>query len=247
MRPPDPARSSPALRTARRLLGDFSAGFIALAPILITVLILDWLVRTLIGAVGPDSLTGQALIAIGSSLSGGRPLLGYAIGVAALVAGITLLGAFVQRQARDAFASALDSLLGRLPLFGRVYRPMAQLVRTMTGESQAEMSAMRAVVIHFGAGIESIGFLTSSKTFDTGQGPAMMVLVPTAPVPFGGALMLVPVDRLRTIPGVDFEETAKLYVTMGTVAPEQIVAPTPVMPATVAPLAAPPPPPPPGT
>ncbi len=232
-----PACQRPLIDGIRRFLGNVGAGFLTLAPILVTLVILDWLLRATIEFIGPQSFIGQAFTAIGSFIAGGRPLLGYFIGVALLIAAISLLGAFVQRQARDAFANGLDNLLGSVPLFGRIYRPMAQLVRSMTGDTHAEMSAMRAVVIHFGGGVESVGFLTSSNIFDVGQGPSMMVLVPTAPVPFGGALMLVPVEKLRTIPGMDFEETAKLFLTMGTVAPPQMLTPGGTAPA--APPAAP--------
>jgi len=211
-------------RAVRRALGLVGTGFLALAPVILTVVVLDWLVRQMVDFIGPQSVIGRAFTAIGSFVAGGSALLGYFIGFALLVAAIGALGAYVQRTAKDAFSRGLDDLLGRVPVLGRIYRPVAGLVRSMGGDTKSEMSAMSAVVVHFGGGIEAVGFLTSTTTYDLGQGPAKMVLLPTAPVPFGGALILVPVEKLRSVPGMDFEETARLYLTMGTVPPERLVA-----------------------
>lgn len=219
-----PLLRAPVGALIRRFLGHLGTGFIALAPIILTIVVLDWLLRQMFNFIGPQSLVGQLFTAIGSFVAGGSPFIGYLIGLSLLLAAIALLGAYVKRQAKDAFARGLDDFLGAIPVFGKIYKPLAGLVRSMGGDAKSEMSAMSAVVIQFGGGIEAVGFLTSTTTYDLGQGPSKMVLLPTAPVPFGGALLLIPVEKLRSVPGMDFEETARLYLTMGTLPPARLVS-----------------------
>ncbi len=116
-------------------------------------------------------------------------------------------------------------IAGRVPLFGNIYRPVAQLVRSMGGSRAEEMQAMAVCRIEFGGGVETIAFLASAETFDIGGGPARLVLIPTAPVPIGGALLLVAASKVHVIPDMKFDDLAKLYLTMGMTPPDQLRMP----------------------
>lgn len=79
---------------------------------------------------------------------------------------------------------------------------------------------MSPVSVRFGDTTEVLALLATPQIYDLGQGPRHLILIPTAPVPVGGALLFVAVDAVRPVPGMKVEDLAKLYVTMGTVMPE---------------------------
>jgi uncharacterized membrane protein len=212
----------------KQLLTAFVAGLAFLAPLLLTGIVLIWVFGQLIGFVGPDSLFGHLLTAGGRLFVGeSNPLLGFALGVAILIGLVTALGFVVKDRARKVLEELVDETLGRIPLLGNVYRPVAQLVRGMAGSKAEEMSAMAVVRVEMGGGIESIGLLASNETLDIGGGPRKLVLLTTAPVPVGGALLLVPVDRVHPVPDMKFEDVMKLYLTMGMSPPDTLKATAP--------------------
>jgi uncharacterized membrane protein len=70
-----------------------------------------------------------------------------------------------------------------------------------------------------------LALLATPKLFDMGEGPRHLVLLPTAPVPVGGALVFVAVDQVRAVPGLGVDDLAKFYVSMGTVSPAGMMVP----------------------
>ncbi|MGL6043876.1 MAG: DUF502 domain-containing protein, partial [Sandaracinobacteroides sp.] len=146
----------------RNLVTAFFTGLAFLAPLLLTAIVLIWVFGQMIGFVGPDSLVGRALTAGGRLFAGeGNPLLSFAVGVGILVAAITALGFAVKDRARQVLEQWVDEAVGRVPLLGNVYRPVAQLVRGMAGGKSQEMSAMAVCRVEFGGGIDTIAFLAS--------------------------------------------------------------------------------------
>jgi len=212
--------------SARTVATAFLTGLAFLAPILLTAIVLTWVFGQFIAFVGPDSIVGQLLTAGGRLFiaDGSNPLLSFAVGVGLLVSVITALGFVVRDKAKQVLEEAVDGAIGRIPLLGNIYRPVAQLVRGMSGNRADEMSSMAVCRVVFGGGIETVAFLASSETFDLGGGPCKLVLIPTAPVPIGGALLMVAVDKVHIIPDMKFDDLAKLYLTMGMTPPPQMRA-----------------------
>lgn len=214
----------------RNVLGGFFAGLAFLAPVILTLIVLSWFLGQVVDFVGPNSLFGRALTVGGLLFAGTSrdPLLGFLIGSILLCALITGFGFAIRTRARSLMEEAVDGMLGRIPLLGPVYRPVAQLVRGMGGDRTGQMANMQACRIIFGGGVETVAFLASSKLFDIGGGPSRLVLIPTAPVPIGGALLLIEVSKVHPIPSMKFDDVAKLYLTMGVTTPPQLmVAPVP--------------------
>jgi uncharacterized membrane protein len=207
-----------------RLVTAFLTGLAFLAPLLLTAIVLSWLVAQLIGFVGPDSVVGQVLTAGGRVFvdDGGNPLLSFFAGVGLVIGAVTLLGLVVRDKAQEVLEDMVDKAVGRIPLLGNVYRPVAQLVRSVSGHSHQEMSAMAVCRVEFGGGIETIAFLASGEILDVGGGPARLVLIPTAPVPIGGALLLVAAEKVHIVHDMKFEDIARLYLTMGMTPPAQM-------------------------
>jgi uncharacterized membrane protein len=214
----------PRVYTFGTITRAFLTGLAFLGPLLLTAIVLAWVFAQLIGFVGPDSLIGHVLTAGGRLFAGERahPLFSFAIGVLIVVGLVTGIGFVVQDKAKQVLEEWVDGAIGRIPLLGNIYRPVAQLLRSMGGSRAEEMQSMGVCRVEFGGGVETIAFLASAETFDVGGGPARLVLIPTAPVPIGGALLLVASEKVHPIPDMKFDDLARLYLTMGMTPPPQL-------------------------
>lgn len=199
----------------RRFLAPFATGLLFLAPVLLTLILLNWLSGYLIAALGPGTPIGQLLGAAGMFFTP-SPFAAFwaGLGLAALL--VWLIGLMVQTRFRPQLEGGLDGLISRIPGLGPLYRPLAQFVRLMGSSPSGEMSGMSVVSVSFGANVEVLCLLTSSRIHDFGQGPRYLILVPTAPVPVGGGLLFVDVADVKPVPTMGVDDLAKLYVTMGT-------------------------------
>ena len=205
----------------RRIAGPFVTGLVFLAPVIVTILILQWLAGYVTAALGPGTFIGGALADAGMLVTESR-LLAFWSGIGVVVLLVWGLGLVVQTQARARLEGGLDGLLGRIPLLGPVYRPLSQMIRMVGGGPGGEMQGMAVVSVRFGADTEILSLLASPQIFDIGDGPRHLVLLPTAPVPVGGALLFVEVGRVRRVPGLGVDDLAKFYVSMGTIAPAEM-------------------------
>jgi uncharacterized membrane protein len=199
----------------RKILTPFATGLLFLAPVLLTIILLNWLSGYLVAALGPATPLGQALGAAGMFFTP-SPFAAFwaGLGMAALL--VWVIGLAVQTRFRPKLEGGLDGLISRIPVLGPLYRPLAQFVRMMGSSPSGEMSGMSVVSVSFGPHVEALALLTSPKLHDFGQGPRYLILIPTAPVPVGGGLLFVEPGQVKPVPSMGVDDLAKLYVTMGT-------------------------------
>lgn len=204
-----------SLPLLQRILAPFATGLLFLAPVLLTIILLNWLSGYLIAALGPGTPLGRALGAAGMFFTP-SPFAAFwaGLGLAALV--VWLIGLAVQTRFRPQLEGGLDGLISRIPGLGALYRPLAQFVRLMGNAPGGEMTGMSVVSVSFGPNVEILSLLTSPRVHDFGQGPRYLILIPTAPVPVGGGLLFVDVADVKSVPTMGVDDLAKLYVTMGT-------------------------------
>lgn len=206
----------------RRFFGPLLTGLVFLAPVILTIVLLQFVFGYFIAALGPDSLVGGALYSIGLFLSG-SPVFAFLFGIGAALALVWGLGLVIQTQARERIEAAFDDILGRLPVVGAIYRPMAQVVRMIGSTQSGEMKGMAVVSVRFGDSTEILGLLTTPEIFDTGDGPRHLIMLPTAPVPVGGALVFIATDKVRMVPELGVDDLAKFYVSMGAITPKKML------------------------
>jgi uncharacterized membrane protein len=199
----------------RRVLAPFATGLLFLAPVLLTLIILNWLSGYLIAALGPATPLGRALGAAGMFFTP-SPFMAFLVGLGMAAVLVWLIGIGVQSRFRPQLEGGLDGLISRIPVLGPVYRPLAQFVRMMGSNPGGEMSSMAVVSVSFGNSVEALALLTSPKLHDFGQGPRYLILIPTAPVPVGGAMLFVEPGQVKQVATMGVDDLAKLYVTMGT-------------------------------
>jgi uncharacterized membrane protein len=84
---------------------------------------------------------------------------------------------------------------------------------------EANLQGMKPVFCYFGQehGSVFLALLVSPRRFQLGGRDYCIVIVPTAPVPFGGGLLFVPADSVKEAP-VSVDALMSIYVSMGATA-----------------------------
>jgi uncharacterized membrane protein len=216
----------PLRRTSRHLLQLFITGALAALPLAATLAIFWWAASLLLRWLGPDSLLGGALVALGLGV-GGSELVGYALGIGLVAAALVLLGALVRSGVQQGASRLLDDALRRIPLVRTVYELSHRLVDLLRQSDREGPKSMSAVWVHFGGreapGVAVLALLSSPQPVQLEGQPHLAVIVPTAPVPVGGGLLFVPQDWVRPA-DVGMEALTSIYVSMGVTAQQHLPA-----------------------
>ncbi len=217
--------------THHRIVRTFLAGLLAALPLAATVLIIVWAVRLLYEWVGPGSLLGRLLIALGVGITGSE-FVGYLLGVAMVMAGIFGLGLLVRTRLRSVIADTVNSVMQRIPLVRNVYDLVKRFVDLLAQRDASGMRSMRPVWLHFGGpgGAAVLGLLSTPEPVVVGERRYFAVLVPTAPVPVGGGLLYVPAEWV-TPAQVGIDGLTSIYVSMGITSSQHLggTAPAPAV------------------
>lgn len=211
-----------------RLRGYFVTGFIAVLPLLLTVLVLKWIAGTVDGYVGPRTLFGRTLQKIGYRLTPSEShSLAYVIGILLLFFGILILGALLESRARQSLAAIAQKTVFQLPMVRAIYRTTDKFINLMPGNDMDNMKGMQVVFCRFGEGAASAGTLAlmpSSEVYRLDGQDYRIVIIPTAPIPVGGAMLFMPASAIFPT-DMSIDAFAGIFVSMGvTAAPFQIAS-----------------------
>lgn len=208
----------------RSLLGTWLTGLLALLPLVLTLALLAWIVSLLNRLVGPSTLIGQLLAALGQPFAS-SPVMAWFVGTLVLLASLYPLGLAVQLGLRRPLAWLFDQTLRRTPLIGNVYNIADRFVGMLDKEKNADITTMQPVWCFFGGdGAAVLALQPSSAPIELEGRPYCAILVPTAPIPVGGGLLYVPVDWVRPADmGVD--ALTSIYVSMGLTPPPATTPP----------------------
>src|SRR3954465_2498658 len=188
------------------------AGLLVLAPLGITLWVLQWIVGTL----------DQTLLILPERWQPDR-LIGFRIpglGVLLALAILLVVGAITSNFIGRKLVSWGDALLNRIPVVRGIYSSVKQVSDTLFSPSG---NAFRtAVLVQWPRpDVWTIGFVTGSPGGDVSNylvGDYLSVYVPTTPNPTGGYfVMLRKSDCIELKMSVD--EALKYVISMGVVAP----------------------------
>jgi uncharacterized membrane protein len=194
------------------------AGLLVLLPIALTVAVLGWVVSLLLRFAGPGSLVGRLFAAIGYPFSS-NPELAYLLGTLILLAGIFVLGLLARAGLERHFRNLADRTVRRIPVVGSLYGLAERFAGVLDQKPGADIGGMKPVWCFFGENSAAVLALAPrSEPIDIGGREYIAVLVPTAPVPFGGALIYVPVQWVRPAE-IGVERLTAIYVSMGMTSP----------------------------
>lgn len=121
--------------------------------------------------------------------------------------------------------TAVDKLLMRIPLVAIIYKPLKQVIDAFRSLGGTTQNFKRVVFVDYPVGgMRMIGFATGQYC-DPQSGKAQTcVLLPTAPSPMTGILIVVDSDKVSDAP-ISIEEAMKMIISGGLVVPADSVPP----------------------
>lgn len=206
-----------------RILRTFLAGVLALLPIAVTVFVTAWVASLVASYAGPGSLIGRLITGLGTSLGldiAPSSAAAYLLGLAIILGAIFVLGLLVESGLRTFILNSVDWLIMRIPLISNIYDLSKRFVSLVDRGDQGDLKSMRPVWCFFGGegGAAVLGLMPSPEPVMIGEHSYLGLLVPSAPVPFGGALIYVPSDWVKPAEG-GVERLMNVYVSMGVTPP----------------------------
>ena len=202
-----------------RVFRVFFAGLLALLPLTVTVFVTSWVINVLNGYFGPNTVFGRALVSLGLSV-GVSETAPYVIGLVALLIGIYLLGLIVETSVGAWVRRLFEALIARIPLVSNVYDMSKRFTSIMDTKDGNSLKGMIPVWCFFGGepGAAVLGLMPSATPVMMGGTEYVGVLVPSAPVPVGGALVYVPKGWVKPAEG-GVDDLMSVYVSMGVTPP----------------------------
>jgi uncharacterized membrane protein len=203
----------------QRLTQTFVTGAIAILPLVLTLAVLIWLVKVIHDLLGPTSLWGSMLRSVGMSVVA-CDVLAYVVGLTGTVLIILGLGVIVESGSFPRWRRAFDDALHRVPLVGTVYDASKQMTSMFDRKPDAGQN-MVPVICFFGNDRSTAipALMPTAELVRLGGIDYRVVMIPTAPVPFGGALLCVRASWVHPM-DCGFEELVGVYMSMGVTAPK---------------------------
>jgi uncharacterized membrane protein len=225
-----------------RLARTFIAGLLVILPIVMTIVLVVWVANIVITFVGPHSVIGTMLITLGFGFSAST-WLAYLIGVLIVAFLIYVLGVIIESRLEHSVHNVISNVMQRIPLIGYIYDMAKRLIAIVERRDDGDFKGMRPVWCFFGGdgGAAVLALLPVSDVVTLNGEPYHVVLIPSAPVPVGGALVYVPAKWVKPA-DIGLEGLMSIYVAMGVTSrqpgiPASAIKPPPIV--RVSPAAAP--------
>ncbi|MDQ8022872.1 MAG: DUF502 domain-containing protein [Moraxellaceae bacterium] len=225
---PPPAQDTvtPGLKEAlSAMVQPLLTGLLALAPLALTVVLIGWVAGIVRDFIGPNSLIGRGMAAIGFTFAS-NPMTAYAIGAVLLLGVVYVVGVIVQSRLRHALSALVDSTVRRIPLINTLYDTTNRFIGIFDRDAKAEVAAMSPVWVFFGEsrGTAVLALMPNPVPVMINDQEYLTVLVPTAPVPIGGGLFYVRRDQVQAA-DIGVEQLSSVYLSMGLTPPTPAGAP----------------------
>src|SRR5262245_65817547 len=98
------------MRPLTKLIRPFVAGLFVVLPAVLTLVLLGWIGNLIYGFVGPGSLVGRGLVAIGIGFVSSQ-IVAYLIGIGVAIVAIYLLGLVVETRVTPRGGAQLHQLV----------------------------------------------------------------------------------------------------------------------------------------
>lgn len=208
------------MRLVVSVLRPILTGVLAILPLVITISLISWIASYLALYLGPASRFGQGMVRIGASFVV-NDTLAYLTGLAIVLGALYMIGLVIQSRLRRAWSTFFDETIGRIPFIGTIYRTITRFVALLDRRDDVDVQSMSPVWCYFSDERRTavLGLMPTAEPVNVEGEEYRVVMVPTAPVPFGGGLFFLPADWVRPAPfGV--EGLTNIYVSMGVTAPD---------------------------
>lgn len=187
-----------------RIVAYFLAGIFAVLPFIITVALVSWLIGYARGVLGPNTMLGSKLPA---TFIGWTITLGVVFGLGV---------AIVEFGAKRLLKGLIDPIIARIPLVGSIYGTSQQFIEMIDRGDKDQLQGMKPVFCTFAdrGGSGTLALLVTPERFTINDREYQIVIVPTAPVPFGGWLVFVPSECVVPV-DMTVDGLMSVYVSMG--------------------------------
>lgn len=187
------------------------AGIVALAPLLVTVALVNWLIEISDQAIAllPEPYKPANLFGI--DLPG--------IGIVLALLFIVVVGALTTHFVGDYLMRLVNGIMERIPVIRTVYKATRQLFESIFGDNTKAFQ--KVVMVQFpDRGRWVIGFVTGESRLPEAEGgdPFVSVFIPSTPLPTTGWLLFVDESELRHL-DMTVEEGMKLVLSGGALPP----------------------------
>ncbi|MFN4258728.1 MAG: DUF502 domain-containing protein [Gemmataceae bacterium] len=201
------------------IVSTFLTGLFVVLPLAITVGIMGWVGSWLQAILGPNTIIGRSLMAIGLQFVTDDTV-AMLIGWSLVLVGLWVLGLLVKTTARYRLEQVFHRVLNRIPIIKRVYGPVEQVVSMLQkNEDSAAMKGMSVVYCAFGDHHQGgfLGLLTTTSTYHFGNEECFIVYMPTSPIPMTGGLVMMPARLVKKV-DMKVEELLQVYLSLGVMA-----------------------------
>jgi uncharacterized membrane protein len=200
----------------------FLAGVLVLLPLAVTVVLIGWVVSLLVTYAGPKSWFGHLLVSLGLQVNDDA-VAPYALGLLLVAGAVFLIGLLVEHRVGAWFGGVFDRLIRRVPVVSSIYDLSSRFTSMVDTKGGGDLKAMSPVWCFFGGdkGAAVLALLASPAPVKIGDMDYMGVLIPSAPVPVGGALVYVPASWIKPAEG-GVEGLMNVYVSMGVTPPKGV-------------------------
>ena len=192
-----------------RLRNSFITGLILIAPLVITIIVLQFLLGWLTGFVSPvvDAINL-------AQVTGNIEFLAQLLALAILVLLILLLGLFAQWGLVDRFSGGFGRVISVIPMVRVIYASVRQISNSLMSSGSRYESVV--LVEWPRKGTYAIGFVTAESPgpVQTITGEAYNVYIPNSPNPTNGHLMMLPDEEVHEI-DMSVRRGIRLMVTTG--------------------------------
>lgn len=204
------------------LVRFFLTGVATMLPLIVTVFVVSWVVRLADAYIGPSSSFGVFILTItGES----KKYIGYVGGYLVVILLATVLGFLVTRATVARVQRAVDSMFARIPLIGKIYTAVGQVVELFGKKEDASLERFGGVGCVRVGNIKILGLLTSGERYILGDGKEYLLLfVPNSPFPATGFTVLVPSKDFELL-DIPIEDLAKLLMSLGLLGPQVLKTP----------------------
>ncbi|MFH1113102.1 MAG: DUF502 domain-containing protein [Pseudomonadota bacterium] len=207
----------------RSMVRFFLTGVAALLPLIVTVFVIGWVVRLADAYIGPSSTFGVFIVTI---VGESKKYAGYGAGYLVVVVFTILLGFLVTRATVARIHAAIDATFARIPLFGKVYTAVGQVVDLFGKKNGSGLERFGGVGFVRLGNIKVMGLLTSGERYVLADGKEhLLVFVPNSPIPATGFDLLVPVEDFQIL-DMPVEDLAKLLMSLGLLGSQVLERPT---------------------
>jgi uncharacterized membrane protein len=150
------------------------------------------------------------------------------VGVVLAILLVYVVGIFLGNLIGRAAWRMAEQAVMRIPLVRAIYPAVKQVTDFMLSERTEQFAGSRVVAVQpHATGIWSIGLITGSNHWPTGEGGAaqnmVTVFVPSTPTAFSGYVLVVPRSTVVELP-LSVEEAMRLLVSGGVIAPKSPMA-----------------------